>query len=97
MFCQLSVLRADAVYIADVYEGMSYDIRIDNCCLHVIALYIQSIGSKFSHYVLRCNTFIFLIISLDKPKTSAAIKALVVSFIQHRCRDQRRSQGDQEA
>ena len=33
-------MRADAVNIADVYEGMSYDIRIGNCCLHVIALYI---------------------------------------------------------
>jgi hypothetical protein len=34
-------MRADAVNIADVYAGMSYDICIiGNCCLHVIALYI---------------------------------------------------------
>ena len=32
-------MRADAVYIADVYEGMSYDLRIGSC-LNVIALYI---------------------------------------------------------
>ena len=33
-------MRADVVNIADVYEGMSYDICIGNFCLHVIALYI---------------------------------------------------------
>jgi len=30
MFFQTPVLRADVVYIAHVYEGMSYDIRIGN-------------------------------------------------------------------
>ncbi len=33
-------LLADAVNFADVYEGMSSDIGIDNCFLHVIAAYI---------------------------------------------------------
>ncbi len=33
-------MRADAVNIADVYAGISYDICIGNYCLHVIALYI---------------------------------------------------------
>ncbi len=89
-------MRADVVYIADVYEGMSYDIRIGNCCLHFIALYIQSIESRFPNYLLRCNA-LFFIVSSDKRKTPAAIKARVVSLIQHRCRDQRRRQGDQEA
>ncbi len=40
MFFQITFMRADAVYIADVYEGMGYAIRIGNCCLHVIAFYI---------------------------------------------------------
>ncbi len=33
-------MRANVVNIADVYEGMSYDICIGNFFLHVIALYI---------------------------------------------------------
>ncbi len=30
VFFQITLMRADVVYIADVYEDMSYDLRIGN-------------------------------------------------------------------
>ncbi len=61
MFSLISVLRADAVYIADVYECMSCAIHIGNCCLHVnIAVVIDYPKEfKFPNYLLRCNAFLF--------------------------------------